>query len=63
MVSRIIDADDGLLATEWCPLTRREWFRAGTEPTSYCAQHTGPPDIGDSIGDRIVKLLKGIFKF
>jgi len=63
MVSRIIDADDGLLATEWCPLTRREWFRAGTEPTSYCAQHTGPPDLGDSIGDRIVKLLKGIFKF
>jgi penicillin-binding protein 1A len=63
MVSRVIDAENGLLASEWCPLTQREWFRAGTEPTAYCPEHTGPPDSSDSIGDRIVRLLKGIFKF
>jgi len=63
MVSRVIDAENGLLASEWCPLTQREWFRAGTEPTSYCPEHIGPPDSDDSVGDRIVRLLKGIFKF
>jgi len=63
MVSRVIDAENGLLASEWCPLAQREWFRAGTEPTAYCPEHTGPPDSDDSIGDRIVQLLKGIFKF
>ncbi|HET7622040.1 MAG TPA: hypothetical protein VFK39_09060, partial [Gemmatimonadaceae bacterium] len=63
MVSRVIDAENGLLASEWCPLRQREWFRAGTEPTAYCPEHTGPPDSGDSLGDRIVRLLKGIFEF
>jgi penicillin-binding protein 1A len=63
MVSRVIDAENGLLAREWCPLRQREWFRAGTEPTAYCQEHTAPPDSGDSIGDRIVRLLKGIFNF
>jgi len=63
MVSRVIDAENGLLANEWCPLTQREWFRAGTEPTAYCPEHTSPPESDDSIGDRIVQLLKGIFKF
>jgi penicillin-binding protein 1A len=63
MVSRVIDAENGLLANEWCPLTQREWFRAGTEPTAYCAEHTSPPESDDSIGDRIVRILKGIFKY
>ncbi len=63
MVSRVIDAENGLLANEWCPLTQREWFRAGTEPTAYCAEHTSPPESDESIGDRIVRMLKGIFKF
>ena len=63
MVSRMIDAENGLLATEWCPLTQREWFRAGTEPTSYCPEHTSPPEADGSIGDKLVRLLKGIFKF
>jgi hypothetical protein len=65
-VSATIDADDGLLATDWCPVTRREWFRAGSEPTRFCDQHTGPPD-GDEpwvgVGKKIVKVLKGIFRF
>ncbi len=52
-----------MLASEWCPLRQREWFRAGTEPTAYCPEHTSPPDSDDSIGDRIVQLLKGIFNF
>lgn len=63
LVSRTIDAENGLLASEWCPLTQREWFRAGTEPTQYCPEHVQPPDSEGSIGDKLVRLLKGIFKF
>ena len=63
MVSRVIDAENGLLASEWCPLKQREWFRAGTEPTQYCPEHAEPPDSEGSIGDKLVRLLKGIFKF
>jgi penicillin-binding protein 1A len=66
LVSVTIDADDGLLATEWCPVTRREWFRPGSEPTRYCDQHLESPDwerpfIG--VGKKIVEALKGIFRF
>ena len=53
LVRRTIDADNGYLATEWCPRVRDEWFKAGTEPTTYCPIHTAPPpepvpDIGAS---------------
>lgn len=63
LVSRLIDAGNGQLAGEWCPTTRLEWFRAGTEPTRYCEEHATPPDSEDSFGDKIVELLKGIFRF
>ena len=43
LVQREVDADNGLLATEWCPRVRDEWFKAGTEPTGYCPEHTAPP--------------------
>jgi penicillin-binding protein 1A len=42
LVRRTIDADNGYLATEWCPRVRDEWFKTGTEPTSYCPIHTAP---------------------
>ena len=58
LVSRVIDADDGALATQWCPVTIEEWFKEGTEPTEYCTEHTGM-----SLGDRIVGALKRIFHF
>ena len=42
MVSAIIDPESGELATEWCPRRAREWFKPGTQPTSYCQMHTAP---------------------
>lgn len=62
LVAREIDASNGELATEWCPVTQLEWFRMGTEPTQYCEVHDGPPE-GDDIGARIVNALRRIFKF
>jgi penicillin-binding protein 1A len=44
LTRRRIDASTGLLATEWCPHTRDEWFRAGTEPSDHCPDHHSPPE-------------------
>ena len=44
LTRRRVDASTGLLATEWCPWTRDEWFRAGTEPAEHCAEHLTPPE-------------------
>ena len=62
MVSRTIDAYDGLLANEWCPVTQREWFKAGTEPTRTCDQHHAPllkrlERFGRDVGKAIKDLL------
>jgi membrane carboxypeptidase/penicillin-binding protein len=58
LVSRVIDADNGDLATAWCPHTQLEWFRLGTEPTMYCPEHGGP-----SLGARILGAIKEIFHY
>jgi 1A family penicillin-binding protein len=42
MIERTVDAFNGDLANEWCPVTQREWFKPGTEPTKYCEGHTAP---------------------
>jgi penicillin-binding protein 1A len=42
LVSRAIDEETGYLASEWCPTTRREWFKPGTEPVRYCPYHDAP---------------------
>ncbi len=34
-----IDPETGLLAGDYCPTTRWEYFRAGTQPTEYCEAH------------------------
>ena len=39
MIPRMIDAETGMLAGEWCPITQREWFKPGTEPTEVCNEH------------------------
>jgi penicillin-binding protein 1A len=44
LVQRRIDASNGRLASEWCPWTRDEWFRAGTEPTGHCPDHLAPAE-------------------
>jgi penicillin-binding protein 1A len=62
MVSRTIDAYNGLLANEWCPVTQREWFKPGTEPTRTCDQHQAPliqrlERFGRQVGKAIKDLL------
>jgi penicillin-binding protein 1B len=41
VTSREIDPASGLLATPYCPNTRKEPFVAGTEPDSVCPLHAG----------------------
>ena len=78
MISRIIDPESGLLATEWCPRRTREYFKPGSEPQTPCDMHTEfPPqmvDNGDTgipsagtvleqLGRGLGKKLKSIFRF
>jgi 1A family penicillin-binding protein len=75
MTMRVIDPTTGYLATEWCPASRNEYYKPGTEPTIQCPVHG--PDMGDEqnpdwpnqrdwqndFGKRIGKALGKIFKF
>ena len=75
MSMRLIDPTTGYLATEWCPATRNEYYKPGTEPTIQCPVHG--PDMGDpenpewpnqrewsnDFGKKIGKALGKIFKF
>ena len=45
MSMRMIDPTTGYLATEWCPATRNEYYKPGTEPVAQCPIHG--PDYGD----------------
>lgn len=44
IVSKIIDVETGLLATEDCEVTRTTYFELGTEPTTYCSHHLPSED-------------------
>jgi penicillin-binding protein 1A len=62
LVSRTIDAFNGELANEWCPVTQREWFRPGTEPTHICREHEAPfvdrlEEFGRKVGEALKDLL------
>ncbi|MEP6857989.1 MAG: PBP1A family penicillin-binding protein [Gemmatimonadales bacterium] len=75
MTMRVIDPTTGYLATEWCPASRNEYYKPGTEPTLACPVHG--PDMGDEqnpdwqnqrdwqndFGKKIGKALGKIFKF
>jgi penicillin-binding protein 1A len=64
MVSRTIDAFNGELANEWCPVTQREWYRPGTEPTKICTEHSAPLiDRLEEFGRTVGKALRKLFKF
>jgi penicillin-binding protein 1A len=78
MTMRVIDPGTGMLANEWCPVKKREYFKPGTEPTETCNVHTEPVfqeeevpiDMGprpqDPIQrgvDGIGKVLRKIFRF
>jgi 1A family penicillin-binding protein len=41
VVAEEIDPETGLLAGYYCPTTRIEYFRDGTQPTEYCDGHEG----------------------
>lgn len=62
MVMRTIDAFNGELANEYCPVTQPEWFKSGSEPTTYCDEHQASfwdrlGDAGGAIGGAIKKIL------
>jgi penicillin-binding protein 1A len=62
LVERRIDAFNGELANEWCPVTQREWFKAGTEPTKVCHDHEAPlldrlEDLGRKLGKALERIL------
>jgi 1A family penicillin-binding protein len=76
MSMRVIDAQTGFLANEWCPIRMQEYFKPGTEPTNPCPYHgpdaesqdsqPGSPNQGDwtkDIGKKLGKVLGKIFKF
>ncbi|HUF29384.1 MAG TPA: PBP1A family penicillin-binding protein [Gemmatimonadaceae bacterium] len=63
MVSAVIDAQTGELATEWCEHTMVEWFEPGMEPTNYCRSHVEPEwEDEDGFGRRLVDAFKKIFQ-
>ena len=43
-LARVIDAETGLLAGDWCPLTQREWFKPSDAPNQPCQEHFAPMD-------------------
>ena len=78
MSMRVIDAQTGFLATDYCPIRQQEYFKPGTEPTDPCPVHgldyqgegdTLPQNWPDQrswekdIGRKISKALGKIFKF
>jgi 1A family penicillin-binding protein len=61
LIERQIDAFNGDLANEWCPVTQREWFKPGTEPTRMCREHEAPLlDRLEEFGRKLGKVLEGI---
>ena len=52
MTMRLIDPGTGMLANEWCPIKKREYFKPGTEPTEVCNVHTEPVYRGAGGPDR-----------
>ncbi|MEO8619941.1 MAG: PBP1A family penicillin-binding protein [bacterium] len=77
MTMRVIDPESGMLAGEWCPERKREYFKPGTEPTEVCNVHTEPfrepvfdeprsfpvPDPIKKGVNGLGRLLKKIFRF
>jgi 1A family penicillin-binding protein len=63
LIERRIDSYSGDLANEWCPVTRREWFKRGTEPTRLCRDHQAPLlDRLEDWGRKLGRVLEQIMK-
>ena len=70
MVPAVIDARTGYLATEWCPITEKDYFKPGTLPTTPCPVHSAPPEpeidttgIPSQIPAAVEKIGRGIGGF
>jgi hypothetical protein len=64
MVNVTIDPTKGLLANEWCPVTQREWFRSGAEPTQQCRVHGESFDLQlEEIARRVERTLRRVLRF
>jgi 1A family penicillin-binding protein len=77
MTMRVVDPLNGMLAGQWCPVKKQEYFKPGTEPTEVCNIHTEPesepvfdeprslpvPDPIKKGVNGIGNLLKKIFRF
>jgi 1A family penicillin-binding protein len=79
MTMRVVDPTTGMLAGQWCPVTERQYFKPGTEPTMTCNVHTEPipeepppdsqifipgaPNPVEKGVDGIGKVLRKIFRF
>ena len=62
LVQVTIDAETGMLAGQFCPVTRVEWFREGTEPDRECDEHReGMFVFLEDIGKKIGKVFSDIF--
>jgi 1A family penicillin-binding protein len=70
MTMRLIDPGTGMLANEWCPIRKREYFKPGTEPTERCNVHMepifeiqeDPMDMGPNSQDPVERSVDGIGK-
>ncbi len=70
MLMRVIDPGTGMLANEWCPVKKKEWFKPNTEPTEVCNVHSEviqdpeplPSDTGARASDPIKRGVQGIGK-
>jgi len=65
LIERRIDAFNGDLANEWCPVTQREWFKPGTEPSRSCQEHEAPlldrlEELGRKLGKALERILGGL---
>ena len=64
LVSVTIDATNGQLANEWCPITQREWFRTGSEPTQVCQDHHETFDLQlEEIARKVERTLRRVLRF
>lgn len=69
LVAVEVDQDSGLLAGDWCGDSRREWFKPGTEPTTYAdcqPVFEEPADVAEhwlyGVRDQIRRAWRGIIR-
>jgi 1A family penicillin-binding protein len=59
VVEAEIDPESGMLAGEYCPTRRNEFFRSGTEPTEECQLHEGDGGFFNDLKSGLKGAVKG----